>query len=138
LDVPDGTYWRGWQRFVDEQVATRGLVSPEDHSLYKITADVDIATNEILGFFRNYHSVRWVGDLLVMRLRQLPSRPQLTALNEAFSDIVVGGVIRNTKPLSPERSSDDHLELPRLAFRFDRVHYGRLRQMIDVVNTWVD
>ena len=137
LDVPDGTYWRGWQRFVDEQVATRGLVSPEDPSLYKITADVDIATNEILGFFRNYHSVRWVGDLLVMRLQRLPTRPQLTALNEAFSDIVVGA-IRHTKPLSPERSSDDHLELPRLAFRFDRVHYGRLRQMIDVVNTWVD
>ena len=138
LDVPDGTYWRGWQRFVDEQVATRGLVSTEDHSLYRITADVDIATDEILGFFRNYHSVRWVGDLLIMRLRQAPTRSELSALNGAFSDIVVGGAIRPTKPLSPERSSGDHVELPRLAFRFDRVHYGRLRQMIDVVNTWVD
>jgi len=138
LDVPDGTYWRGWQRFVDEQVATRGLVSPEDHSLYKITADVDIATNEILGYFRNYHSVRWVGDLLVMRLRRLPSRSQLAALNETFADIVMSGTIRHTKPLAPERSSDDHLELPRLAFRFNRIHYGRLRQMIDTVNTWVD
>jgi uncharacterized protein (TIGR00730 family) len=138
LDVPDGTYWRGWRRFVDEQVAARGLVSPEDHSLYRITADVDIATNEILGFFRNYHSVRWVGDLLVMRLRHTATRPQLAALNDAFGDIVVGGTIRPTKPLSPERSSGDHVELPRLAFRFDRVHYGRLRQLIDTVNTWVD
>ena len=119
-------------------MASRGLVSPEDHSLYKITADVDIATNEILGFFRNYHSVRWVGDLLVLRLRRLPSRSQLASLNEAFADIVVGGTIRHTKPLAPERSSDDHLELPRLAFRFDRIHYGRLRQMIDTVNSWVD
>jgi uncharacterized protein (TIGR00730 family) len=138
LDVPDGTYWRGWQRFVDEQVASRRLVSPEDHSLYKITADVDIATDEILGFFRNYHSVRWVGDLLVMRLQHTATRVQLSALNEAFGDIVVGGTIRPTKPLSPERSSGDHVELPRVAFRFDRVHYGRLRQMIDTVNTWVD
>ncbi len=139
LDVPDGTYWRGWQRFVDEQVATRGLVSPEDHCLYRITADVDIATNEILGFFRNYHSVRWVGDLLVMRLQHAPSRGQLAELNRRFADIVIGGgAIRPSKPLSPERSSRDNVDLPRLAFRFDRIHYGRLRQMIDVVNTWVD
>jgi uncharacterized protein (TIGR00730 family) len=138
LDVPDGTYWRGWQRFVDEQVAARGLVSPEDHSLYRITADVDIAAGEILGFFRNYHSVRWVGDMLVMRLRHAPTGPQLALLNENFSDILLGGVIRPTKPLSPERSSNDHLELPRLAVRFDRIHYGRLRQMIDTVNSFVD
>jgi len=138
LDVPDGTYWRGWQKFVDDQVASRGLVSPEDHSLYRITADVGIATDEILGFFRNYHSVRWVGDLLIMRLRQTPSRAQLATLNEQFADIVRGGTIRPSKPLSPERSSGDHVELPRLAFRFDRIHYGRLRQMIDVVNSWVD
>ena len=138
LDVPEGTYWRGWQRFVDEQVAARGLVSAEDHSLYRITADVDIATDEILGFFRNYHSVRWVGDLLVMRLQRAPNRAQLRTLNENFADILVGGVIRPTKPLSPERSSHDHVELPRLAIRFDRVHYGRLRQMIDTVNGFVD
>jgi uncharacterized protein (TIGR00730 family) len=137
LDVPDGTYWRGWQRFVNEQVAARGLVSPEDHSLYRITADVDIATDEILGFFRNYHSVRWVGDLLIMRLQHAPTRAQIALLNEQFADVVLGGAIRPSKPLSPERSSGDHLELPRLAFRFDRIHYGRLRQMIDVVNSWV-
>jgi hypothetical protein len=138
LDVPDGTYWRGWQRFVDEQVASRRLVSPEDHSLYRITADVDIAADELLGFFRNYHSVRWVGDLLVMRIQRAPTRAQLATLNDRFGDIVLGGAIRPSKPLSPERSSADHVELPRLALRFDRVHYGRLRQMIDMVNTWVD
>jgi hypothetical protein len=138
LDVPDGTYWRGWQKFVDEQVTSRGLVSPEDHSLYRVTADVDKAADELLGFFRNYHSVRWVGDLLVMRLHRLSDRSRLAELNESFADIVAGGAIRPTKPLAPERSSRDHVDLPRLAFRFDRVHYGRLRQMIDVVNTWVD
>jgi uncharacterized protein (TIGR00730 family) len=138
LDVPDGTYWREWSRFVDDQVTARGLVSPEDHSLFRITADVDVAAAELLGFFRNYHSVRWVGDLLVMRLHHSPTHAQLAAANDDFADIVAGGTIRPSKPLSPERSSGDHLDLPRLAFRFDRVHYGRLRQLIDTVNTWVD
>ncbi|HUY21050.1 MAG TPA: TIGR00730 family Rossman fold protein [Acidimicrobiales bacterium] len=134
LDVPGGTYWRGWLDFLDDQVASRRLVSAEDHSLFMITSDVDEAAAELLGFYRNYHSCRWVGDLLVVRLRTAPTRPQLAALSRDFSDILTGGTIRSTKPLGPERSSRDHLDLPRVALRFDRVHYGRLRQLIDALN----
>ncbi|HTZ08319.1 MAG TPA: TIGR00730 family Rossman fold protein [Acidimicrobiales bacterium] len=138
LDVPGGSYWRGWQEFLDGEVASRGLVSPEDHALYTITSDVEVAAAEMLGFYRNYHSCRWVGDLLVIRLRTLPGRAQLHALTDRFADIVVSGSIRHTKPLGPERSSHDHLELPRVALRFDRIHYGRLRQLIDALNALVD
>jgi len=62
LDVPGGSYWRGWERFLQEEVAARRLVDADDHSLYKITSDVEDAAQELLAFFRNYHSVRWVGD----------------------------------------------------------------------------
>ncbi len=134
LDVPGGTYWSGWQEFLDHQVTSRDLVSAEDHALYKVTGDVDVAAEEFLGFYRNYHSCRWVGDLLVMRLQRAPTRGQLQELDHRFSDIVVSGAIRPTKPLAPERSGNDHLELPRLALRFDRLHYGRLRQLIDALN----
>jgi len=118
-------------------VAAHGLISEDDRALYRITSDVDEAADELLGYYRNYHSCRWVGDLLVVRLQHPPNRGQLNELNRRFADIVVSGSIRPTKPLSPERSSDDHVELPRIAFRFDRVHYGRLRQMIDTVNGFV-
>jgi len=138
LDIPGGTYWRGWQDFLDGEVASRALVSAEDHALYTITADVDTAAAEMLGFYRNYHSCRWVGDLLVVRLRTAPTRAQLAELNERFADIVVSGSIRHTKPLGPERSSRDHLELSRVALRFDRIHYGRLRQLIDALNALAD
>jgi uncharacterized protein (TIGR00730 family) len=138
LDVPDGNYWEGWQSFLDAEVVSGGLVSPEDRSLYVITSDVDEAASELLGFYRNYHSCRWVGDLLVIRLRVAPTRAELGMLNERFSDIVVSGSLRPTKPLGPERSSRDHVELPRVALRFDRTHYGRLRQLIDALNALVD
>jgi uncharacterized protein (TIGR00730 family) len=138
LDVPAGTYWKGWQDFLDSEVVTRGLVSPEDRALYVVTSDVDEAATELLGFYRNYHSCRWVGDLLVMRLRVVPTRTQLEELNDRFADIVASGTIRPTKPLAPERSSRDHVELPRVALRFDRIHYGRLRQLIDALNALVD
>ena len=137
LDVPHGTYWKGWQDFLDREVAAAGLVSPEDRSLYVITSDVDEAAAELLDFYRNYHSCRWVGDLLVMRVRVAPTRAQLADLNERFADIVAHGSIRPTKPLGPERSSNDHVELARVALRFDRIHYGRLRQLIDALNACV-
>jgi hypothetical protein len=119
-------------------VAAGGLISPEDGALYMITSDVDAAAAELLGFYRNYHSCRWVGDLLVMRLRVAPDKEQLADLNRRFADIVVSGSIRPTKPLGPERSSHDHLELARVALRFDRIHYGRLRHLIDALNELVD
>jgi uncharacterized protein (TIGR00730 family) len=138
LDVPGGNYWEGWEEFLQTQVLAHGLVSEGDRALYKVTADVTEAADELLGFYRNYHSCRWVGDLLVIRLQVAPSRPQLAELNERFADIVTAGSIRPTKPLAPERSSHDRLELPRVALRFDRVHYGRLRQLIDALNALVD
>jgi uncharacterized protein (TIGR00730 family) len=137
LDVPGGTYWQGWERFLEGEVETRALVSLEDRALYMVTSDVDEAAAELLGFFRNYHSCRWVGHLLVIRLKVAPSRPQLAALSEQFADIVTSGTIRPTKPLAPERSTQDNLDLPRIALRFDRVHYGRLRKLIDALNALV-
>jgi uncharacterized protein (TIGR00730 family) len=134
LDVPGGDYWSGWNELLHDVVEPRGLVSPEDHSLYKVTDDVGEATEEILGFYRNYQSCRWVGDLLVLRMRVAPDRATLAELNRSFADIVAGGVMRLSKPLPPERSDHDQLELERLVFRMDRMHYGRLRQLIDAIN----
>ncbi|MGH9164896.1 MAG: LOG family protein [Acidimicrobiales bacterium] len=134
LEVPDGTYWRAWERFVHDEVVARGLVSPEDQSLYLVTDDVREAAGEILGFYRNYHSRRFVGDHLVLRLRASPSEAEMHALGDEFADIVVEGVIAASAPLPAEVADDDHLDLPRIALRFDRMSHGRLRQLIDRIN----
>jgi len=134
LDVPGGTYWQDWDGFLRSSVEPRGLVSADDRSLFLITDDVGRATAEILGFYRNYQSCRWVGDLLVMRMAAAPGRAELARLNREFGDIVAGGAMRLSKPLPPERSDHDHLEFDRLVFRFNKMHYGRLRQLIDELN----
>jgi hypothetical protein len=132
VETPGGTYWHGWLRFLEEQAIAAGWVSPDDRSLFKVTDTLEEAAAEILGFYRNYHSCRWVGDLLVLRLQVQPSKAELAELNRRFSDIVARGSIRSASPFPPERN--DHPELPRLAFRFDRLHYARLRQLIDALN----
>ncbi|MDA8057888.1 MAG: LOG family protein [Actinomycetota bacterium] len=134
LDVPGGTYWSSWLDFVDHELVPRGLIAPEDRALFRITDDVTAAVAELLGFYRNYQGCRWVGDLLVLRLHWLPTDSELEALNDDFADIVVRGRIRRSDPLPPERSSGDHLDQARLALRFDKLGYGRLRQLIDTLN----
>jgi uncharacterized protein (TIGR00730 family) len=134
IETPGGSYWHAWQHFVDEEAVRPGWVSPEDKVLYRVANTVEEAAAEVLGFYRNYHSCRWVGNLLVLRVQTSPSRAELADLNRRFSDIVVKGGIRDTAPLPPERSSNDHLELPRVAMRFNRVQYGRLRLFIDALN----
>jgi len=134
LDVPGGTYWAGWDEFLHSAVEPRGLVSPDDRALFLVTDDVGTAVDEILGFYRNYQSCRWVGDLLVMRMLTAPGRADLAELNTEFGDIVADGAMRLSKPLPPERSDHDQLDLERLVFRMDKIHYGRLRQLIDAIN----
>ena len=138
LDVPGGTFWQGWSRFLSEEVEPRGLVSEHDRAFFTITDDVTVAAAALLSFYRNYRSCRWVGDLLVLRMAVAPDKEQLADLNRRFADIVASGVIRTIDPLPPERADDDVVDLPRLAFRFDKTRYGRLRQLIDAVNQIVD
>ncbi|HXW32037.1 MAG TPA: TIGR00730 family Rossman fold protein [Acidimicrobiales bacterium] len=134
VETSGGTYWKGWQRFLTDEAIRPGYISPEDTCLFRVANTVDEAAAEVVGFYRNYHSCRWVGDLLVLRVQTSPSKVELADLNRRFADIVVSGTIRNASPFPPERSSNDQLELPRLAFRFDKFHYARLRQLIDAIN----
>jgi uncharacterized protein (TIGR00730 family) len=134
LDVPGGTYWEAWSRFIEQEVEGRGLVSEHDRNLCHITTDVDDAVGHVLGFFRNYHSIRYVGTRLVMRLRAAPTPGELDELNAAFADISLDGPIEPSGPLPAEVADGDHVELPRLVFRFDRMNHGRLRALIDALN----
>ena len=123
LDVPGGTYWQTWDRFVRDELATRGLIDAEDHHLYLITDDVDAASAEIRDFYRNFHSLRYVGPTLVIRLQHAPTPEQLERLNAEFSDIYRDGGIEVTEPLPAEVSTDDRLDLARVKLRFDKHHY---------------
>jgi len=73
---------------------------------------------------------------MVIRCRFAPSDEELDALNTEFADICSPKGIWRTGPLPPERAGRDHLELKRLALEFDRRSHGRLRMLIDTINSW--
>ena len=134
VETPGEGFWHAWLRFVEEEVVSRGYVSAPDLAFFRIATSVEEACSEIQRYYRNYHSARWVGDLLVLRVHRLPGDEALARLSEEFSDILRSGPIRATQPLPPERSAGDLLELERVALRFDKVSYARLRGLIDALN----
>jgi uncharacterized protein (TIGR00730 family) len=134
LDVPGGTYWQHWGTFVDRELARAGYVSPEDHHLLFVTDTVQGAIDEIFGFYANYHSQRFVGGRLVLRMQRAPTRAELAALNDEFADIVSRDRIEVIEATPAEVADDDHVDLARIMFRFDRRGWSRLRMMIDRLN----
>lgn len=131
VDSPGGDYWRDWHRYIEKHLLKKGKISPEDMSLYKITDRVEEAVGEILRFYRNYHSMRFVKDQLVIRTQKPVSPALLKALNADFKDICLRGALVATPAFSEE---NDFLHLPRIAFEFNRINFGRLRQLIDRLN----
>lgn len=131
VDAPGGDYWLDWHRYVEKQLLKKGKISPDDIRLYKITDNVDEAVKEIAHYYSNYHSMRFVKDELVIRVQKNPTDALVKALNVEFKDICVKGYIRQVSPFEEER---DHLGLPRLAFQFNRIAFGRLRLLIDRLN----
>ena len=128
-------FWHALDRFIDVMVE-QGWVGASDRALYRVTNSVDEAVQELMGFYANHHSIRWVGSQLVLRMLRPPTDTQLDDLVAKFGSYATDGVIVRADPSPVERSERDHLELARLSLLFNRRQPGRLRQLIDAVNGW--
>lgn len=135
IDRPGGTYWKTWDKNTREHLLRDKLISADDLNLYQITDSVDEAVKIVTRFYRNFHSTRWVKDLFIVRLKHAPQASAMEAMNEDFADIIIGEPIHVIPPTPEEVEEGAHLELPRIAFGFDRKSYGRLRQLVDVLNS---
>ena len=134
LDEPGGSYWADFHEFIKRRLLGHGMIDEDDLSLYRLTDSVDEAVEEVMGFFRRYHSMRYVHRDLVFRLASPPSEALLERINTDFADILAGGQFTLGDPLPEEKDEPDLAAMPRLIFRFNRRAYGRLRQLIDCLN----
>lgn len=134
LDRPRGTYWRTWQRYVEDHLLRRAMIQEEDLALFKVTDNIDTAVEEITSFHAVYHSSRYVRDRLVIRLTGPLPLELVDSLSCEFRDIIVDGRIEQRSAFGVEKDDPAIFHLPRLVLRFDRVHFGRLRMLIDRLN----
>lgn len=130
---PGDEYWGYWEKYVRDELAAGGMVSPDDLCLFRIVSSEKEAVDEICRFYRVYHSSRYVDGVLVLRLQEALPRAVLGELEGRFADILEGKL--EVRGPFPEESDVPELDpLPRLVVPFNRRSYGRLRQLIDAVN----
>jgi uncharacterized protein (TIGR00730 family) len=134
LDAPGGKYWPALSDFINGHLLQGKMISAEDKHLYKLTDSYEAARDEVLQFFRVYHSMRYVKNELVLRL-QTPLEPALLeAFDAEFPDLLSDGHFEQRSALSVEQDESDLAHMPRLVFKFNRRNFGRLRLLIDAIN----
>ena len=113
----------------------RGFISSNDLSLLIRVNSIEKAADEILQFYRIYHSIRYVGDKTVLRLNKSLSSEDINKLNKKYSRILRSGKIEAIESLPAEQKSDEFLDLPRLVMDFDRHNFGEFHEMLRFLNT---
>ncbi len=135
LDEPGGNYWTDWNRFVKRQLLAKGYIGKSDLKLFESVDAVDDAVERINRFYRCYHSLRYVGNQLLIRLKSEISQSAVKKLKLNFADMLnAGGDIYLSGPFAQERDEPDIGHLPRLVVDFNRSDFGRLKEFIDAVN----
>ncbi len=127
-------YWDPLLEFVDDVLVARGLISPADLHLFRLTTDPEVAADEMCRFYANYQSQRYVDGKLVLRVMTAPDDAECARLTDEYGDILKSGSITAVEPTEPERRDGDALDCERVMLHFDRRSFGRLRQLIDELN----
>ena len=136
FEDPGDDYWQRWRHFLRKELELPGYVDSDDLDLLDVVETVEEAVSLIDRFYSGFHSLRYVNEKLVIRIRARLPEARIAALTETFSDLLVeGGEIRQTGPLPEEQDEPALSGLTRLAIDFNRRSFARLRRLIDTVNT---
>jgi uncharacterized protein (TIGR00730 family) len=133
LEPEGSTYWQRWLDFNREEILGRRFIHDYDLSLFCIARSPEEAIDEIMTFYNNYRSARFVGERLILRVKKAPDKAQLVRISEDFADLLDHGSYEVIQATSQEGRDEDDLEAERLAF-YPKHQYGRIRQLIDVLN----
>ncbi len=134
FDDSDG-YWQRWFDFIKSYMLGRGFISGEDFSIFTITRSEEEAVQVIEDFYRNYHSMRFVNGLLVIRLNKQLSDDDISELENEFPEIYTPGTrIVRSGPLPEEIDEPDLLNLERILLHFNQQHFGLLLAFVRRLN----
>ena len=135
LEPPGGTYWSSKIDFLRRELLEFGYIDAADLDLFTIAGSVEEAIECIRHYYHRYHSMRFIGERLVIRLNSRLTDTQLERLQDEFADILVPDGRIVLSGAQTEEANETHLhELPRLLIDFNRRDFGRLRLLIDAIN----
>lgn len=134
LEAPGDDYWGPFLHSWMRRLVADHLISPDDPQVVYHTDHVASAVRHIKDFYKNYHSFRYVGEWVLLRLLCPLSQAALDRLNAEFNDVLSKGSIEQVFAWP---SSDDavYAHLPRLRMHLDRSRMNVLPQIIRRMNT---
>jgi uncharacterized protein (TIGR00730 family) len=136
VEEPGGTFWTKWTEFIEGTLLLQGYISKSDLALFERIDSTDDVVGRINRFYSRYHSSRYIGDSLVIRLRSGISQHKVEDLRMRFSEILrPQGEIHLSGPLPEEVDEPEIRDLPRLVLGFDRKNFGGLKAFIDSINS---
>ncbi len=125
-------WWRDAERWMRRRLGDEGWISPEDLSLFHRASSPADAAARIARFYRRYHSSRYVGDRLVIRMHSTLPAAALKSIESRFRPLIARGTLQLTQALAEENGA--HEDLPRVVFTHTRRDYGLVRLLIDAIN----
>lgn len=134
LDKPGGYYWETFRRFLANDLLENGLISQTDFHLFTVAHDVDRAVEEIVKFYSNFDSYRWVREKMVIRIKHKLSNAAIINLNKKFEELLIAGVIEQTGPLPEERDEEHLKDMSRIVLVPHKRDFGMLRVLINAIN----
>ncbi|MBN4082377.1 LOG family protein [Mariprofundus ferrooxydans] len=133
LEAPGDDFWGPFIRSWIRRLTHDGLISPQDKDLLFHTDSIEAATTHIRDFYTNYHSFRYVGHWILLRLLNPLAHDALERLNAEFSDVLHEGSIEQVFDW-PHNDDACFSHLPRLRMRLNHHHMNILPQMIRRIN----
>ncbi len=135
IDEPEGTYWERLCSFLENELSRHGYISHDDFRLIERVTRTEDAVARIRHFYSRYHSLRYVGDQLVIRMSTRLDQEQVDTLKKELAGILIpGGDISLAGPFDDELNQPELTHLPRLVVDFNKRDFGRLRQLVDAIN----
>ncbi|MFQ5355932.1 MAG: LOG family protein [Mariprofundaceae bacterium] len=133
LEAPGDDYWgpfiNSWMRRLVED----HLINPGDSHFLFHTDNIEAAVRHITGFYHNYHSFRYVGEQILLRILRPLTEDALHQLNAEFSDVLEKGEIQQLFHW-PKHDDSRYWELPRLRMHLDCSRMNVLPQIIQRLN----
>ena len=137
LDAPGSTYWIDFFDFLKKQLLKQRLIHEEDLGLMYPTHDPIDAVKYVTDFYKMYHSMRYIRDLLILRIEKPLTAKQMDQLNQEFKHLLKKGKFtQSLKPYEEERNVPYTFHLTRIAFFFKKDIFANLNKLIQRINTF--
>jgi uncharacterized protein (TIGR00730 family) len=134
LEVPGHPFWTPLMKAMEPLLLDHGLISPSDTSLYTITDNIEDAVSEITRFYSNYDSIRFVNDVLYIRMKRAVPSDRFSEIATRFASLATDGEILQTTATAEEVKDNDVPDLPRVSLKYAAKGFADLRGLINALN----